>query len=72
MSTLTEAHKQWANRPEEERFTTLTEMHSKMLADRAISKAKILSSRDLSAVPTDDNQGLLIAGPGGRGIGISH
>ena len=72
MSTLTEAHKQWANRPEEERFTTLTEMHSKMLADRAISKAKVLSSRDLSAVPTDDNQGLLIAGPGGRGIGISH
>lgn len=57
MSTLTEAHKQWASRPAEERFTTLTEMHSKMLADRAISKAKVLSSRDLSAVPTDDNQG---------------
>lgn len=71
-STLTQASRQWATRPEEERFTSLTEMMAKLQADRAISKAAVVSSRQLHAVPTPDNQGLMIEGPSGHGFAPTH
>ena len=71
-STLTQASRQWATRPEEERFTSLTEMMAKLQADRAISRAAVVSSRQLRAVPTSDNTGLLIEGPGGHGFAPTH
>ena len=72
MSTLYEASRQWAQRPSEERFLSLTEMHAAQLAQRAISRAKVMSSRDLQAVPTADNRGLQIVGRNGNAALPSH
>lgn len=72
MSNLMQAHSQWASRPEEERFVSLGEMAAKLEAERAISRAAVVSSRRLRAVPTDDNQGLLIEGPSGQGYAPTH
>lgn len=72
MSNLMQAHSQWASRPEEERFVSLGEMAAKLEADRAISRAAVVSSRKLRAVPTDDNQGLMIEGPSGHGYAPTH
>ena len=67
MSTLMQANKQWATRPAEERFTSLPAMLAKFEADRAISRAAVVSSRKLRAVPTDAT-GLVIEGPAGVGF----
>lgn len=67
MSTLTQASKQWANRPAEERYTSLTAMAAHFHAQRAISRAAVVSSRQLRAVP-DGADGLLIEGPSGYGF----
>jgi hypothetical protein len=72
MSTLTQASAQWANRPAEERFISLPEMHATMEMRRAISRAATVSSRQLRAVPTDDNQGLMIEGPNGHAYAPTH
>ena len=65
MSTLMQASRQWSTRPEEERFTSLTEMSAHFHAQRAISRAAVVSSRHLRAVP-DGAAGLLIEGPSGH------
>ena len=65
MSTLMQASRQWATRPAEERFTSLITMRDKFAAERAISRATVVSSRQLTAVPTDA-QGLMIQGPSGH------
>jgi len=67
MSTITEASRQWATRPEEERFTSLDAMAAHFHAQRAISRAAVVSSRKLRAVP-DGADGLLIEGPSGYGF----
>ena len=72
MATITDANRQWANRPGEERFLSLPEMHAAQLAQRAISRAKVMSSRDLQAVPTADNKGLAIVGRNGNQALPSH
>lgn len=66
MSTLTQASTQWATRPPEERFTSLPVMREALEVMRANSRAAVVSSRHLSAIPTDDNRGLLIEGPNGH------
>ena len=58
MSTLMQASRQWATRPEEERFTSLDAMAAHFHAQRAISRAAVVSSRHLRAVP-DGADGLL-------------
>lgn len=65
MSTLMQASTQWATRPAEERFTSLIEMQAAALLHRAKSRAAVVSSRKVRALPTPDNRGLLIAGPSG-------
>jgi len=72
MSTLTQASRQWATRPAEERFINLPEMHAALLAQRAISRAAVVSSRQLRAVPDADNRGLLIEGPSGHAFAPTH
>lgn len=67
MSTLMQASRQWATRPEEERFTSLDAMAAHFHAQRAISRAAVVSSRQLRAVP-DGADGLLIEGPSGHGF----
>jgi hypothetical protein len=69
---LMQAHKQWATRPAEERFTSLPEMHAAALARRAISKASIVSSRALRCAAVDAGQGLAIIGPSGHEVAPTH
>lgn len=64
MSNLVEASKQWATRPPEERFTSIPAMLSALEDARAYSHASVVSSRRLGVVPTDDNRGLYLEGPG--------
>ena len=72
MSTLLQASKQWATRPAEERFTSLPGMLAMLETQRAITRAAVVSSRKLRAVPLDDNQGLIIEGPNGHGYSPTH
>jgi hypothetical protein len=69
MSTLLDCHKQWAVRPAEERFTSLHSMLAQLETQRAISRARTVSSRSLRAVPVEGNNandwGLVIEGPSG-------
>lgn len=71
MTTLTQASRQWATRPDEERFTSLTAMSAHFHAERAISRATVVSSRQLRAVPNGAD-GLMIEGPGGHGYAPTH
>lgn len=71
MSTLMQANRQWSTRPEEERFTSLYAMQAALHAQRAISRAAVVSSRRLRAVP-EGRDGLLIEGPSGHGYAPTH
>jgi hypothetical protein len=51
---------------------SLPEMHSKAVADRAISRALVTSSRKLRAVPAADNRGLVIEGAAGVQYAPTH
>jgi len=66
------ASRQWASRPDEERFTSLPEMHATLEAQRAISAARVVSTRSLRAEPTADNSGLVLVGPGGHAVAPTH
>lgn len=72
MATLIQASQQWASRPPEERFTSLPAMRAALEGIRERSRASVLSSRRLTAVPTDDNRGILIEGPNGHAAAPSN
>lgn len=65
-------HRQWASRPADERFSSLPEMAAKLHALRAISRAKVVSSRQIRALPHADHKGLAIIGPNGGELAPSH
>lgn len=58
-------HHEWARRPADQRFNSLPEMFAKLEAVRAISRAKVVSSRAIRALPLPDHKGLSIVGPNG-------
>lgn len=66
MSELMQASNQWASRPSDERFTSLTELLQARLLSRSQSKAVVVSSRAVTANPLSDNKGLVITGPNGH------
>src|SRR5262245_55625637 len=70
MSTLMQASRQWATRPADQRFLTLTEMLDNQRALRAASTAKVVENRALEVQPRDgdDGYGLQIAGPNGSAV----
>jgi len=72
MATLTDASREWASRPDEERFTSLPAMLAAAEYSRQHSRQAVVSSRRLQAVPTDDNKGILIEGPNGHGYAPTH
>lgn len=72
MSELMEASRQWATRPEDERYTSLLEMHDFFTEQRARSRATVAATREIHAEPTEDNKGILIAGPAGVGFAPTH
>lgn len=73
MTILTQASRQWATRPADERFTSLTELHNHMVAVQAASKAKVMSSRGITAQPVEgDTKALVVVGPNGGPVNLTH
>lgn len=72
MTTLTQASKQWAARPNDERFLSLNDMQNHFNAIRENSRQVVVSSRAILAAPTEDNKGLVVTGPNGHAYGLSH
>jgi len=72
MTTLDQASKQWATRPDDERFTSLLAMQAHFAEQRANSREMVVSSRRIHAEPQADNKGLLITGPNGHAYAPTH
>lgn len=72
MSVITTASRQWATRPDDERFTSLYAMRNHFDHIRNQSRSVIVPTRRLSAVPTDDNRGIELHGPNGVGYAPTH
>jgi hypothetical protein len=73
MTVLTAASTQWATRPADQRFTSLTALHAHVSTVRDRSHAKALSSRALTAVPVDgDHRVLAVVGPNGGPVDVTH
>ena len=69
---LMQASRQWASRPADERFTSLTDMQSHFQRVRESSRAAVLSNRQVTLVPESDNKGLMVAGPNGGSVAPTH
>lgn len=70
---LMQANHQWANRPDDERFLSLTALDTHMQAMRGRSAAKIVSSRALTAHPVEgDNEALMLTGPNGAPVNVTN
>lgn len=67
MATLMQASAQWASRPADERFLSLIDMQDHFDQQRNQSREVVVSSRRLTAIPDEDNKGLIIQGPNGNG-----
>lgn len=73
MSTIMTASRQWATRPADERYTSLTEMLASMQLMRTHSTGKVVSSRRLSAVPVEnDTKALMVVGPNGAPVNVTN
>ena len=70
MTTLMQASNQWMNRPTDERFVSLNELHQKSVSNRRNSRAAVESSRHLTAEPAPGNEtkGLVMSGENGMSI----
>jgi len=70
---LTQASRQWASRPEDERFTSLTQLLEHCLLAKRNSAAKVLSTRALEVQPLIGNErGLAVVGPNGTPVVPTH
>ena len=72
-STLTAASRQWASRPDDERFVNLFDLHDHTTSQRQRSRGKVVSSRGVTAEPAgNDHKGLVLRGPEGGVVTPSH
>jgi len=69
-----QASNQWASRPDDQRFCSLTELNDFVRSQREHSLQKVVSSRKLQAVPVEDtdNKGLMLVGPNGNPVTPSN
>lgn len=73
MTTLMDASNQWASRPADQRFTSLTEMLAHMESVRRNSSAKVIANRNIHAAPVENNEsGLVLVGPNGVPVAPTH
>lgn len=76
MSTLMQASKQWATRPDDERFVSLTEMRAHLddLRHRSREKPAVVKQLEVAAVDPKkkDGDGLVVMGPGGGIVVPTH
>ena len=73
-SILTACSDQWMNRPDDERFTSLPEMHQHFTAIRDRSQGKAVASKRLEFAPDPENprHGLLVQGQNGTPAALTH
>lgn len=61
MTTLMEASRQWATRPDDERFVSLIAMRDHYVTERDCTSAIVLNTKQIEAVPAeDDYKGLVL------------
>src|SRR6266436_3682654 len=73
MTTLTQAHRQWASRPADERFTSLTDLQAFAALSRQTSRSKVVSTREIELIPDGgDHKGLLIGARDGTQAAPTH
>jgi len=73
MTTINTASRQWATRPPEERFTSLTDLHEAMAASRHRSRSVVVSNRKLAVIPYGDQiNEIAVTGPNGHPSHPSH
>lgn len=73
MTTLTRASNQWASRPDDQRFTSLTEMLAAVRGSKERSVAKVINTRKIEVCPVEgDDKGLCIVGPNGAPVLPTH
>ena len=67
MTTLMQASRQWASRPSDERFTSLTALQDKVRRERENSIQSVISTRKIEVQPhpADQRHGITIAGDHG-------
>jgi hypothetical protein len=72
-STLMQANRQWASRPDDERFISLDEMLSAAEHMKRRSSARVVSSRQIQARPVENDPRALVAvGPGGNAVNFTN
>lgn len=69
---LMTASKQWASRPDDERFLNLVDMQKHFADQRTNSRELVVSSRRIQMVPTPDNKGMTVIGPNGHAYAPTH
>jgi hypothetical protein len=70
---LTQASKQWASRPDDERFTSLESLRSKVDSVKHRSKSGVMSNRDIEFQPSGDSiDGIQIVSRSGNVISPTH
>lgn len=69
---ITRASNEWASRPSDQRFLSLTEMQEYKHRIRRSSRALCTSTRQIEAVPMGDHKGIQIIGPSGAAVDVSH
>jgi hypothetical protein len=66
MSTITTASTQWASRPDDQRYTSLTDMKAHFDVIRSESREVVVPSRRIHVLPDQDNKGMSVVGPNGH------
>lgn len=68
---LMQPSRQWASRPADQRFTSLTALAAATRAAYDRSVARVVETRELTARPVDDG-GLAVCGPDGSPVGLTN
>ena len=71
-TALMQANAQWASRPADQRFLSVDDMIAHKRQLRARSRAAVVSSHQITAVPLDNAQALQITGPSGAAYNPTH
>lgn len=72
---LMSVNKQWATRPDDERFTSLTELNDFALKSALDSYENVVNSKQLTVAPVEDDpshKALAILGPNGKAVSATN
>jgi len=71
--TLYRASREWATRPDDEKFLSMIELQRFAHNVRNNSRGKVVATRQIEAIPVaSDPWGLQVAGPDGNAVDVSH